>query len=258
MTDIINPDKTVMTHNADVYWHYAGDPVQRAQLLGTFTIGAPQKVLLPIPADADIVLRCVPRGGRGQGFMAGPGDATPHTVSALGVGTGGGTSNFYQGLRVNHGYSYGTTPTPRPVLNLLQSFQVKDDSANGESDLSTFGVPTGMLNAKTDFNASGQIAVTTGAITSGTNTLVLAATLELQPGMGVYVAGAGTAGPTGADLIATINAVSTDGKTLTLATSATATVSGAVTQADDTAAIQAWVNGGVTGQPGGDLWLPPG
>ena len=76
-----------MTHNADIYWHYASDPVQRAQLLGTFTIGAPQKALLPIPTDADIVLRAVPRGGRGQTWMVGPGDATPVTVHVPGIGS---------------------------------------------------------------------------------------------------------------------------------------------------------------------------
>jgi hypothetical protein len=248
MADIINPSSTGMTHNADVYWHYSGDPVQRSQLLGTFTIGAPQKVLLPIPADADIVLRCVPRGGRGQGFMAGPGDATPHTISALGVGTGGGTSNFYQGLRVNHGYSYGTTPTPRPILNLLQSFQVKDDAVFGESDLTTFGVPTGQLNLKTDFNASGQIAVTTATSSTGSD-IILATTLELQPGQGIYVAGAGVSG---APLITTCLAVSADGKTITLNAGPFTTGSYPVVQADDTAAVQAWLNAK------GDLAMPPG
>jgi hypothetical protein len=258
MADIINPSSTGMTHNADVYWHYAGDPVQRSQLLGTFTIGAPQKVLLPIPADADIVLRCVPRGGRGQGFMAGPGDATPYTISALGVGTGGGTSNFYQGLRVNHGYSSGYTPTPRPILNLLNAFQVKDDSLYGESDLSTFGVPTGLLNLRTDCNASGQIAVTTLVSFNMSGTVTVAATLELQPGMGILVAGAGISG---GNLIGTVGSVSADGKTyvLTAALASTPTL-GALVQADDTVAVQTWINGGSTSGAGaaGDLVMPPG
>src|SRR5580765_643520 len=249
MTDIINPDKTVMTHNADVYWHYAGDPVQRAQLLGTFPIGAPQKVLLPIPADADIVLRAVPRGGRGQTFMSGPADATPVTVSALGVGSGGGTSNFYQGLRVNHGYSYGTAPTPRPALNLLQSFQIKDDSVFGESDLTTFGVPTGQLNLKTDRNASGQIAVTTGTGTLSSSDIALAVTLELQPGQGIFVRGAGVSG---SDLVTTCVAVSADGKTITLASGPFTAGSYPIVQADDTAAVQSWINAK------GDLAMPPG
>jgi hypothetical protein len=251
MADIINPDKTVTTHNADVYWHYAADPVQRSQLLGTFTIGTAQKVLLPIPTDADIVLRCVPRGGRGQGFMGGPGDATPYTISALGVGSGGGTSNFYQQLRVNHGYSYGTVPTPRPALNLLQSFQIKDDAVFGESDLTTFGVPTGMLNLKTDFNASGQIGVTTATV-SGTD-IVLATTLELQPGQGIYIAGAGVSG---SPLVTTCTAVSADGKTITLAAGPFMPGPFTVVQADDTAAVQAWINN--AGAPRGDLTMPPG
>jgi hypothetical protein len=249
MADIINPDESVMTHNADVYWHYAGDPVQRSQLLGTFTIGAPQKVLLPIPADADIVLRAVPRGGRGQTFMAGPGDATPVTVSALGVGTGGGTSNFYQQLRVNHGYSYGTTPTPRPALNLLQSFQIKDDSVYGESDLTTYGVPTGQLNLKTDFNASGQIAVTTASGVASTGIVTLATTLELQPGQGIYLADGGVAH---APLITTVLTVSADGKTLTLNSGPFTDFTGKTAQADDTAAVQGWLNAK------GDLAMPPG
>jgi hypothetical protein len=236
-----------MTHNADVYWHYAGDPVQRSQLLGTFTIGAPQKVLLPIPTDADIVLRAVPRGGRGQTFMGGPGDATPITISALGVGSGGGTSNFYQQLRVNHGYSYGTTPTPRPILNLLNAFQVKDDAVFGESDLSTFGVPTGLLNLRTDCNASGQIAVTTATV-SGTD-IVLATTLELQPGQGIFVRGAGVSG---SDLVTTCLAVSADGKTITLAAGPFMPGPFTIVQADDTAAVQSWINSK------GDLVMPPG
>ena len=128
--------------------------------------------------------------------------------------SGGGTSNFYQQLKVNHGYSYGTVPTPRPVLNLLQSFQIKDDAVFGESDLTTFGVPTGMLNLKTDFNASGQIAVTTATWSGTGSNIVLATTLELQPGQGIYVAGAGVSG---SPLITTCTAVSADGKTITLA-----------------------------------------
>jgi hypothetical protein len=249
MADITNPDESVMTHNADVYWHYAGDPVQRSQLLGTFTIGTAQKVLLPIPTDADIVLRAVPRGGRGQTFMGSPGDATPHTVSALGVGSGGGTSNFYQQLKVNHGYSYGTVPTPRPVLNLLQSFQIKDDAVFGESDLTTFGVPTGQLNLKTDFNASGQIAVTTATWSGTGSDIVLPVTLELQPGQGIYVAGAGVSG---SPLVTTCLAVSADGKTITLNAGPFTAGPYTIVQADDTAAVQAWLNAK------GDLAMPPG
>src|SRR4029077_9696139 len=173
-----------------------------------------------------------------------------------GLGTGGGTSNYYQQLKVNHGYSYGTVPTPRPVLNLLQSFQIKDDSVFGESDLTTFGVPTGMLNLKTDFNASGQIGVTTATWSGTGSDIVLAVTLELQPGQGILVRGAGVSG---SDLVTTCSAVSADGKTITLAAGPLGGSTYSIVQADDTAAVQAWLNaGGSPPSPRGDLTMPPG
>lgn len=104
-----------------------------------------------------------------------------------------------------------------------------------------------------DYGASGSWqAPTTGDITSGSPTLTVASAATFEVGQGIYVAGAGTAG---ARLVTTISAIS--GTTITLASNAATTVSGAVVQHDDTAAINsataACLNAG-----GGTVYFPNG
>lgn len=250
MADITGlPVDSTDPFNADVYWRYASEGDEHLRLVGTFGIGIAQKALIPIPATADVVLKALPRGPRGTYQHALAADGPSHTVNVPGIGGGGTGSSYYQTLRQNHGYSYGTTLPQEGVINLLQSFRMVDDPASGETDLYTFGVPTGQLNLRTDKNASGQIAVTTGSGGTGSSNITLAATLDLQPGQGIYVQGAGVSG---VPLITTCTAVSADGLTITLASGPFSTFSGTIVQADDTAAVQAWVNAK------GDLAMPPG
>src|SRR4029077_13780372 len=86
--------------------------------------------------------------------------------------------------------------------------------------------------------------------------IVLAVTLELQPGQGILVRGAGVSG---SDLVTTCSAVSADGKTITLAAGPLGGSTYSIVQAEDTAAVQAWLNaGGSPPSPRGDLTMPPG
>lgn len=84
------------------------------------------------------------------------------------------------------------------------------------------------------YNGSGDGTKTTGSITTGTASLVVASIGTYAVGQGIYIAGAGAAG---AAKVATILAIS--GTTITLSSNASTTVSGAVVQHDDTAAINA-------------------
>jgi hypothetical protein len=230
--------------NSDVYWHEAQHPVSGAQLLGTFKIGEPIVFKVPIAADTDIALRTIGRSARGLRTESQVSEANPDIYRAGGLG-GGGFS-----LRQNHGWVYGVNVPSEPKLNFINAFQLKDDTVFGETDISTFGVPTGLLNLRTDKLASGVIAVTTGTIAAGAlTTLTLAGRLDLQPGSGIYISGAG---PSGAALITTVTSNSENGLVLHLATAASAPVTGVLVQADDTAAVQSWISAK------GDLAMPPG
>lgn len=104
-----------------------------------------------------------------------------------------------------------------------------------------------------DYGASGSDQATTGSITTGTNTLTLAAAIDFVDGQGMFVAGAGVAG---ADLITQI---SSGGGTvnLVLADNASTTVSGAAVNHDDTTAIHAAVDA-ADAAGGGAVQLPKG
>ena len=84
------------------------------------------------------------------------------------------------------------------------------------------------------FNVSGSATTTTGAMSQGSNVLVVSSDSTLKVGQGVYVAGAGIAGVT---LRSTIESKS--GVRLVLADTAGATVTTAEVGHDDTAGIQA-------------------
>jgi hypothetical protein len=88
-----------------------------------------------------------------------------------------------------------------------------------------------------DFNASGSNATTTGTISATSTSLAVASAAGWVVGMGIVVAGAGTAG---ANLITSITAIA--GTTFTLAAAAVTAVTGAVVSHDDTAALQACIN----------------
>jgi len=104
----------------------------------------------------------------------------------------------------------------------------------------------------TDFNAAGVMATTTGSIAASSNQLTVASATGFAVGQGIYVAGAGPASPA---LITSISAIA--GNVFTLATTASASVSGALVQHDDTAAIQTAINT-VISAGGGELLFPGG
>ncbi len=87
----------------------------------------------------------------------------------------------------------------------------------------------------TSYNAAGTIATTTGTITSGTSTLVVANATGWRVGEGIAVAGAGTGGSGGTELVSSVTAI--NGLVFTLANNATASVSGATVNHDDTVAL---------------------
>jgi hypothetical protein len=181
-----------------------------------------------------------------QGFTV-TDDAVNDATKIVAGGVGGAN---YQTLKENDGYSYVRTLPPQPTLNFLNAFKLTDDPGNLETDISTYGVPTGQLNVRTDFKASGSIDVANVVSYNISGIVTLDAVLNLQPGMGILVEGAGVGG---ADFIGTIGAVSADWKTYVLTAGfPTAPPSGARVQADDTAAVQAWITAH------GDLAMPPG
>ena len=115
-----------------------------------------------------------------QGFTITDSPADDATKIVAG-GVGGAN---YQTLKENDGYSYVRTLPPQPTLNFLNSFKLKDDPGNLETDITTYGVPTGTLNVRTDFNASGSIHVANIVSFNIGGIVTLNAVLNLQPGMG--------------------------------------------------------------------------
>jgi hypothetical protein len=181
-----------------------------------------------------------------QGFTI-TDDAANDATKIVAGGVGGAN---YQTLKENDGYSYVRTLPPQPTLNFLNAFKLTDDPGNTETDVSTYGVPTGQLNVRTDFKASGSIDVTNIASFNMSGIVTVTTPLNLQPGMGILIEGAGAGG---GDFLGTVGAVSADWKTYVLTTAfATAPLLGNRVQADDTAAVQAWFTAH------GDLAMPPG
>jgi hypothetical protein len=95
----------------------------------------------------------------------------------------------------------------------------------------------GWTDPISDYFCAGTNDTTTGTISSGTASLVVASASGWRVGMGIAVTNAGTAGT--ARLITTVKSIS--GTTLTLATTALATATGQVVYHDDTACLQAAV-----------------
>lgn len=91
-----------------------------------------------------------------------------------------------------------------------------------------------------DYHCAGIITTTTGSITSGTATLVVASASGWSIGMGIAVANAGAGGTT--ELITTISNIS--GTTFTLNNNASATASAQTVNHDDTACLNTAVNSG--------------
>lgn len=90
------------------------------------------------------------------------------------------------------------------------------------------------------YNASGSNATTTGTISSGTNSLVVASATGWTVGMGIAVTNAGSGGTT--RLISSVTAIS--GTTFTLANNASATATTQTVNHDDTVALTAAIQSG--------------
>ena len=113
------------------------------------------------------------------------------------------------------------------------------------------GASPGIYEASS-YSASGSMVQTTGSITAGTPTLTVVNAASFVVGHGIFVAGAGSAG---AAIVTTITAIA--GTQFTLAANAAATVSNAVVQHDDSAAINAVMAAAVAGG-GGTINFAPG
>lgn len=119
----------------------------------------------------------------------------------------------------------------------------------------TVGNWASIVNVK-NFGASGSAVRTTGSMTGGSSSLTVTSADSFAVNQGVFIEGAGKEG-SGNDLVARITAVS--GKTLTLSAKATASVSAANVQHDDTDAINAATAALFSnGKGGGTVDIPAG
>lgn len=110
----------------------------------------------------------------------------------------------------------------------------------------TNSIATTGMNDPYSFFAAGTIGTTTGTISIGTNSLVVANASGWTIGMGIAVANAGTGGTT--ELITKVTGIS--GTTFTLQNNAIATATGQVVNHDDTVAWSAAQSASlVSGQP---------
>ena len=117
---------------------------------------------------------------------------------------------------------YGVSTTATPTFRALN----EDDLPNVRQ----------AINVKTDYQCSGDgTTTTTGNILNGFNTLSGVASLTgWKVGMGIRVAGAG---PAGADLVSTVQAIDTTFSTMTIADLASTAVTGGVIYHDDGACL---------------------
>lgn len=166
--------------------------------------------------------------------------------------------------------------TQRDNLNLLDGLRAADNTAITATDLRTANVPTGVINAITDANMSGDNRVWavggTGYV-SGSSTVTLTGstidafneeityapvllplgTHSFRPGQGVALIGAG---PAGATLYSSVVSVTTT--TLTIADIISTNVAPASAQLkhDDTVAFQAAINSAISTHR--KIYVPPG
>lgn len=111
--------------------------------------------------------------------------------------------------------------------------------SGSDTKSTTFAIASaGILDPIATYNAAGVKTTTTGTISSGANTLVVASATGWSIGMGIAVANAGAGGNT--ELITSVTVI--NGTTFTLAANAISTATGQTVNHDDTAAIQAAVN----------------
>lgn len=101
-----------------------------------------------------------------------------------------------------------------------------------------------------EYGASGLYAQTTGSVSAGSSSLVVADGSSFAVGQGIFIKGAGASGT---DFVTTISVI--NGSTLTLAANASTDVSSVLAQHDDTAAINAALAAAYNAG-GGVVYLP--
>jgi HoxN/HupN/NixA family high-affinity nickel-transporter len=143
-----------------------------------------------------------------------------NTNKRLGIAT---TSPFTTLSVTGNGFFSGTLTTGTTVL----------DPALGISG------PNIPIDPVTSYHAAGTIATTTGSIAASSNLLTVANAAGWSIGQGLDVAGAGSGG---ADLITSVTNIS--GTTFTLGANAISSVSNAIVNHDDTAALNAAIASG--------------
>ncbi len=126
------------------------------------------------------------------------------------------------------------------------SFPILADRSRGYIAANGFKDTVSAVNVKTNpsYLLSGSAYTTTGAISSGTNTLTVPSSAhDFVQGQGISVAGAG---PSGAILYTTVQSVSGSGLVITLNANASTTVSGAAVAHDDTTKFQLAIDDAAT------------
>jgi hypothetical protein len=120
----------------------------------------------------------------------------------------------------------------------------------------TPALPATRYDVVLKYHATGSATTTTGTISAGTNTLVVASTATFTSlPQGVFVAGAvatSTANPNG-NLVTSVTGIS--GLTLTLAANATVSVTGAAVKHSDCAAANSAIADAFNSGVGGVVWF---
>lgn len=173
------------------------------------------------------VLNAAGGGGGGAGSVTSVGLSLPpiFTVSGSPVTTTGtltATLNNQNAKQVLAGPVYGVNTAATPTFRALN----EDDVPNVRQ----------AINVKTDYYCSGDGATTTtGTLASGLNTIGgVGSTSGWKVGMGLRLAGAGS---NGADLVSTVTAIDTGLSTITIANSASTSVTAATLYHHDGACL---------------------
>lgn len=190
------------------------------------------------------------------------GTFNPFTATFQGYGSGAGNLAF--SVPMPGDTSGGVTGTNNGFNDRLAIWQGSDnltynipifaDRARSYIKANGFTGTVGAINAKVDYLASGSADTTTGNISASSAALTVPSATDFIVGQGITVVGAGTSG---ANLNTTVQAISTDGLTITLTAGAATTVTGTAVYHDDTAVIQAAIDAAESAS-GRTVMLPNG
>jgi len=165
-------------------------------------------------------------------------------AASVSVTSGGNTTNAVTVVIQNDtpkfsSETYDASPSilspSRVVTELNDGLQATEDQDEPATRLKTKGVPTGCANFITDYGGNPDDSQTTGNISIGTTSLVVASLLNFKPGQYVAVTGVGVGGE---PLIAKILRLKRSTKTLTLDTIAAGNGTGVNVRADNRIPLQ--------------------